>query len=197
MAIKYQFNKIGMQSLNKQLKIREVALPTLKSKESALRVTIKKQKENLELIKESFKQKLEEYSSFVRLWAEFPVDYFQLKTISTDVKKIAGIKTPVLKELKYIVEDFSRFTNPAWVTFGIEILKEFTKILTEIEIAERSVKILEHSLKKTMQKVNLYEKVQIPEYKEALRKIKRYLEDEENLDKAAQKITKQRQAAGG
>jgi V/A-type H+-transporting ATPase subunit D len=52
------------------------------------------------------------------------------------------------------------------------------------------VEILEYARKKTTQKVNLYEKVQIPEYKEAIRKIKRFLEDEENLSKSSQKILK-------
>ena len=49
--------------------------------------------------------------------------------------------------------------------------------------------------KKTTQKVNLYEKVQIPGYQEAILKIKRFIEDEENLSKAAQKIVKARHQA--
>lgn len=53
-------------------------------------------------------------------------------------------------------------------------------------------RILDFSRKKTTQKVNLYEKVQIPGYNEAILKIKRYLEDEENLSKASQKIVKNR-----
>lgn len=48
--------------------------------------------------------------------------------------------------------------------------------------------------KRTTQKVNLYEKVQIPAYEDAIRKIKRFLEDEENLAKSAQKIVKNRRA---
>jgi V/A-type H+-transporting ATPase subunit D len=53
--------------------------------------------------------------------------------------------------------------------------------------------LLEHARRKTTQKVNLYEKVQIPGYQDAIRKIKRFLEDEENLSKSAQKIVKKRQ----
>ena len=49
---------------------------------------------------------------------------------------------------------------------------------------------LEHARKKTTQKVNLFEKVQIPGYQDALRKIKRFMEDEENLSKSSQKILK-------
>ena len=50
--------------------------------------------------------------------------------------------------------------------------------------------LLEHVRKKTTQKVNLFEKVQIPGYQEAIRKIKRFMEDEENLSKSSQKILK-------
>ena len=55
------------------------------------------------------------------------------------------------------------------------------------------MKLLDHARKKTTQKVNLYEKVQIPGYETAIRKIKRFLEDEENLSKSAMKIVKKRQ----
>jgi V/A-type H+-transporting ATPase subunit D len=54
--------------------------------------------------------------------------------------------------------------------------------------------LLDKARKKTTQKVNLYEKVQIPGFQEAIRKIKRFLEDEENLSKSSQKIVKTRQA---
>jgi len=61
------------------------------------------------------------------------------------------------------------------------------------EVYYEKMRLLEHARKKTTQKVNLYEKVQIPGYNEAIRKIKRFMEDEENLSKAAQKIVKVRQ----
>jgi len=54
---------------------------------------------------------------------------------------------------------------------------------------------LEYARKKTTQKVNLFEKVQIPGYQDAILKIKRYMEDEENLSKSSQKIVKTRQNA--
>ena len=60
------------------------------------------------------------------------------------------------------------------------------------QFAENMMELLEIARRKTTQKVNLYEKVQIPEYESAIRKIKRFLEDEENLSKAAQKIIKKR-----
>jgi V/A-type H+-transporting ATPase subunit D len=194
MAIKYQFNKISMQSLNKQLKIRQNALPTIKSKESALRLTVKKQKETLRDLTESYQEKMESLMGLMRLWGEFPEEIFSLKEVILNVVKIAGVKTPELKQIDYEVANFSRFSSPIWLNGGIVILKQITEIICQMEIAEKKLGILEYARKKTTQKVNLYEKVQIPEFSEAIRKIKGYLEDVDNLEKASQKITKQRQA---
>jgi V/A-type H+/Na+-transporting ATPase subunit D len=194
MAIKFQFNKISLQFLRKQLQIRIAALPTLKSKESALRFTVKKYKELLEDLKGKYKNKLESIEKFRRLWAEFPDNIFNLKEVILEEKKIAGIKIPEIKDIIFNMEEFSKFINPNWLTAGMIILKELTEILTKIKIAEKSVSILEYARRKTTQKVNLYEKIQIPAYSEAILKIKRFLEDIDNLEKSAQKITKQRQA---
>jgi V/A-type H+-transporting ATPase subunit D len=194
MAIKYQFNKISMQSLNKQLKIRQNALPTIKSKESALRLTVKRQKETLRDLSESYQEKMDSLMGLMRLWGEFPEEIFSLKEVILNIVKIAGVKTPELKQIDYEVANFSRFSNPVWLNGGIVILKQITEIIGQMEIAEKKLAILEYARKKTTQKVNLYEKVQIPEFSEAIRKIKRYLEDVDNLEKASQKITKQRQA---
>ena len=166
MAIKYQFNKISMQSLNKQLKIRQNALPTIKSKESALRLTVKKQKETLRDLTESYQEKMDSLMGLMRLWSEFPEEIFSLKEVILNVVKIAGVKTPELKQIDYEVANFSRFSSPIWLNGGIVILKQITEIICQMEIAEKKLAILEYARKKTTQKVNLYEKVQIPEFSE-------------------------------
>lgn len=194
MAIKFQFNKIALQNLRKQLKIRETALPTLKSKESALRFTVKKYKDQLDSLQQEHEKKIASIDKIKRLWSEFPDGIFSLKGVILDEKKVAGIKIPGIKEIEFLIKDFSCFNNPAWLTSGTFILKEIAEILVKIKITERCISILEYARKKTTQKVNLYEKVQIPAYSEAILKIKRFLEDVENLEKSAQKITKQRQA---
>ncbi|MBN2544520.1 MAG: V-type ATP synthase subunit D [Spirochaetes bacterium] len=195
MALKYQFNKISLQFLRKQLAVRERALPILKSKESALRLTVKKYKKLLQELNDKYDLKMKLINGFKRLWAEFPDELFLLKEVVLQENKIAGIKIPVLEKIDYDVADFSRFLNPAWLTTGVQILKETAELIIQIKITEKSVSILEYARRKTTQKVNLYEKVQIPQYSEAILKIKRFLEDVENLEKSAQKITKQRQAA--
>lgn len=73
------------------------------------------------------------------------------------------------------------------------ILKDLYTVLVKKDLAIRKMELLDFARKKTTQKVNLYEKVQIPGYEEAIRRIKSFLEDEENLLKSAQKIIKSRQ----
>ena len=63
----------------------------------------------------------------------------------------------------------------------------------EAEFSEMKLELLEHARKKTTQKVNLFEKVQIPGYKDAIRKVKRFMEDEESLYKYSQNIMREKQ----
>ena len=192
MEIKYQFNKVAMQALQKQLNVRLAALPILKSKESVLRMTEKKQKEIYAELAESFQDKLALLKSDIKLWSEFPKQVYSMKSVTLKTKKIAGITVPDIDEIDWAIHDYSRFANPKWLTTGVTILRDLTLMLAEMEVVAKGIEIIEHARRKTTQKVNLYEKVQIPAYTEAIRKIKRYLEDESNLEKATQKITKQR-----
>ncbi len=193
MAIKFQYNKIALQSLQKQLKVRERALPTLQSKEAALRVEVKRAKDEAEKLQKELEQKMAAHDNMVRLWGEFEEDLLEVKDVNLHVKKIAGTRTPVLEEVIFETKEINLFNKPSWFLAGIEILKALVRISIESEFFLKKMELLDYARKKTTQKVNLYEKVQIPGYKEAISKIKRFLEDEENLSKSSQKIVKKRQ----
>ena len=192
MAIKFQYNKTSLNNLNKQLKMRKNALPTLKNKESALRLEVRKAKEYSEKLIEDLDASLKRYDSLAALWNEFEPGLITITDVDLVTVKVAGVKTPELKEIHYQINDFNAFSKPAWYADGVAILKELSKLGIESEVYKEKARILDFQRKKTTQKVNLYEKVQIPGYQEAIRKIKRYMEDEENLSKAASKIVKSR-----
>jgi V/A-type H+-transporting ATPase subunit D len=126
------------------------------------------------------------------LWAEFEPGLVAVTDVKVTLSKIAGVKIPVLKEVIFEVQDFDLFSSPFWYADGIQILKELSTLGIEREFYLQKMRLLDRARKKTTQKVNLYEKVQIPDYENAIRKIKRFLEDEENLSKSAQKIVKKR-----
>lgn len=194
MAIKFQYNKTSLNNLGKQLKMRQGALPTLKNKESALRLEVRKAKDYSEKLIEDLDAALKRYDYLAALWNEFDAGLISVTDIDLVTVKVAGVRTPELKDIHYEIRDFNAFSKPAWYADGVAILKELSRLGIESEVYLEKSRILDFQRKKTTQKVNLYEKVQIPGYQEAIRKIKRYMEDEENLSKAASKIVKNRHA---
>ena len=194
MAIKYQFNKTSLNDLNKQLKVRKNALPTLKNKESALRLEVKRAKTKSEDLLTQLDASIKSYEYLAALWNESESSLISVRDVVLVTEKVAGVKTPGLKEVIYDVRPFDLFRKPLWYTSGVQILQNLAQLGIESEIYKEKMRLLDFSRKKTTQKVNLYEKVQIPGYEEAIRKIKRYMEDEENLSKASSKIVKTRHA---
>ncbi|MBR6247275.1 MAG: V-type ATP synthase subunit D [Bacteroidales bacterium] len=195
MAIKFQYNKTSLNNLGKQLKMRQNALPTLQNKESALRVEVRKAKDESGRVVEELEASLKRYDYLSALWNEFEPGLISIRDVDLVTVKVAGVKTPAVKEIHYDIAPFNAFVKPAWFADGVAILKELSRLGIESEVLLEKSRILEYQRKKTTQKVNLYEKVQIPGFKEAIRKIKRYMEDEENLSKASSKIVKGRHAA--
>ncbi len=192
MAIKFQYNKTSLTNLGKQLKIRQRALPTLKNKESALRVSVIQAKAEAERLQRELEEALKTYNYMAGLWTEFEPGLIAVKDVELTTVKVAGVRTPELKEVIYEVKPFNAFAKPMWYGEGVAILKKLAGLGIQSEVFTEKSRILEFQRKKTTQKVNLYEKVQIPGYQEAIRKIKRFMEDEENLSKASQKIVKNR-----
>lgn len=188
MAIKFQYNKTSLQQLEKQLKMRERSLPTIKSKESALRMEVKRIKDEVVRLELQLEEEIKNYENMLSLWKEFSPDLIYVKDVEIFTRKIAGVVIPLLGEIEFEVKQFSLFNSPAWFLDGIELLKQLAKTGIESEFAGVKLELLEHARKKTTQKVNLFEKVQIPGYQDAIRKVKRFMEDEESLSKSSQKI---------
>ena len=195
MAIKFQYNKTSLGELGKQLKMRQKALPTIKSKESALRTEVKRAKDSATEYRRQLDSLIAEYDYMMALWGEFDCTLLGIKDIALRSQKIAGVRIPLLQEVVFDEKPFDLFSSPAWYGDGVELLKRIATLGIEFEVYNRQTELLDYARRKTTQKVNLYEKVQIPGYEDAIRKIKRFMEDEENLSKSAQKIVKTRQQA--
>ena len=106
MAIKFQFNKTSLNDLNKQLKIRTNALPTLKNKESALRIEVKKAKQRADELREELSKSLKSYEYLSELWNEFEPGLMTVKDVDLEYVKFAGVKIPELKNIDYEVKEF-------------------------------------------------------------------------------------------
>jgi V/A-type H+-transporting ATPase subunit D len=196
MKIQLKYNKTALREFQKKLQIRERALPTLKNKEAVLRAIVLETKKEIEHIDDLLLSKIEKNEPWKDLWQEFNTNLIQIAKVYSTKIKLAGIDIPVFENLDTMEQNFSIFSNPNWFKNGVQELKEVLEIRVRKEYLSNKLSLLEQARKKATQKVNLYEKVQIPTLASAIRQIKRYLEDEENLAKAGQKLLKQRLKKG-
>ncbi|MBL7111247.1 MAG: V-type ATP synthase subunit D [Bacteroidales bacterium] len=192
MKIQLKYNKTALREFQKKLQIRERALPTLKNKEAVLRAMVLETNKEIEHIDDLLLSKIKKNEPWKDLWQEFNTKLIQIGKVYSTKIKVAGIDIPVFESLDTIEQDFSLFSNPFWFRNGVQELKEILEVRVRKEYLSNKLALLEQARKKATQKVNLYEKVQIPTLASAIRQIKRYLEDEENLAKAVQKLLKQR-----
>ena len=138
-------------------------------------------------------KEIQAYEAMFALWNEFDASLIKVSDVHLGVKKIAGVRVPLLENVDFEIRPYSLFNAPKWYADGLHLLKSLAHTAIEREFTVAKLNLLEHARKKTTQKVNLFEKVQIPGYQDALRKIKRFMEDEENLSKSSQKIMKSHQ----
>jgi len=136
--------------------------------------------------------------AWVRLLAE-PVDLESLVRVqSFDMAEgnIAGVAIPLLKAVHIEPVTIDLFTTPPWIDDAVETLTRRIELRAQREVLEEQRRRVEEELRTTSQRVNLFEKVKIPECRENIRVIRIFLGDEQTASVARAKIAKGRSVAG-
>lgn len=170
-------------------------LPTLQLKKQQLQMEILRQLSILEQKRRTAQSKQQTVLSWAGLLAEAPVNLRQWispNQIITQVKNIAGVDVPEFVRAEFVRAEYDLFTTPLWVDTALLALKELASLNTEIAILEKGLIVLRFELRVTTQRVNLFEKVKIPEAKEAIRVIKIYIGDQTANAVGRSKIAKRK-----
>ena len=156
-------------------------LPTLQLKKQQLQLEILRQ----DLILEEKNQELSKKRGAIDLWiglltgaASDLKPYLLPRKIITRAKNIAGTDIPVFDGIEFEPAEYDLFVTPLWWDAAIEAFKAVIVLRSEISIIERGVIMLRQELRITAQRVNLFEKVKIPEAEENIRLIKIYIGDQ-------------------
>lgn len=192
MKLDIKYNKTSLREFQKKMIVRKNALPTLKNKEAALRAMVFETKALLTEAKNRHRLILTNLEPWKQLWNEYDIDLHlpSLKNINTSVLKVAGMQITKFESVNFHPFDLPVTMFPDWFAGGARVLETLIESLVKIDLLTEQLGLLDSARKKATQKVNLYEKVQIPALESAIRQIKRYLEDEDNLSKASQKMLK-------
>ena len=115
MAIKFQYNKTSLQQLEKQLKVRVRTLPIIKNKESALRMEVKRCKTEAAGLEERLEKQIQAYEAMFALWNEFDASLIKVSDVHLGIKKIAGVRVPLLENVDFDIRTYSLFNSPKWI----------------------------------------------------------------------------------
>ncbi|OGK10628.1 MAG: hypothetical protein A2W80_01695 [Candidatus Riflebacteria bacterium GWC2_50_8] len=118
----------------------------------------------------------------------------KVKGIERGLKNVAGIKLPIVTRVEYEVSDYSRLSTPLWVDAGLEFLKELLELREHMKVLYEQEAVLQKELRKVTQRVNLFEKVMIPQAKENIRLIRICLAEEQTAAVGRSKIAKGKSA---
>ncbi|HOV37745.1 MAG TPA: V-type ATP synthase subunit D [Spirochaetales bacterium] len=187
-----KFTKNELKKQNDALKRFQRYLPTLQLKKQQLQMVIRTV-ENLERQKREAKETLQrEMDVWIEVFGEKIdlTEQVKIEQIETETGNIAGVDIPVFRSIRFERIPYNLFLYPLWVDAGIEILQKLIAFDTEIEILQKQIELLGQELRVTTQRVNLFEKVKIPETKENIRVIRIYLGDQQTAAVVRGKIAK-------
>lgn len=171
-------------------------LPTLQLKKQQLQMEILRQVTLLEekmRAQEAKEASCQSWSGLLKADQGIDINrWLKPKAIIVGSKNIAGVDLPVFERLEFDTPEYDLFIYPLWTDSAIELLRHIVSLRKEIEIINKEIGILRHELRITAQRVNLFEKVKIPEAEEAIRLIKIYLGDQMSNAVGRSKIAKKK-----
>jgi len=198
--------KLTKNELKKQkdgLKMYRRYLPTLILKKQQLQAEIRTTELRVrELVEE--KNRLDEsFKSWIAVFGEtgiFTPDIVRISSVKTAHGNIAGVDIPIFEGAEFTVNFYDLLSTPLWLDAAIERVQKVLLLDIEAQVVNEQQKRLEHELRITNQRVNLFEKIKIPETTTNIRKIQVYLGDQQTSGVVRGKIAKQglsKAAAGG
>ncbi len=176
--------KLTKGELKKQrdaLKQYERYLPTLQLKKQQLQLEILRQSAILEEKKRDQEKSRKSIISWIGL-LEDPIisirPYLIIEKITTGLRNIAGVDIPVYEKTEFSPLEYDLFMTPLWVDKAVDSLRAYISVDTELSVIDKGILILKQELCITTQRVNLFEKIKIPESEENIRLIKIYIGDQ-------------------
>ena len=117
-------------------------------------------------------------------------ELIRVKEVRTTEGNIAGVDIPVFEGVDFEEAEYDLFEKPLWVDSGVEQIKKMSELMAEVATLEQAIALLREELRITTQRVNLFEKVKIPEALENIRVINIFLGDEQTAAVVRGKIAK-------
>lgn len=195
--------KLTKNELKKQkdsLKMYRRYLPTLILKKQQLQAEIRTTEIRIAELMDEKKRLDEMFKAWIAVFGEkgvFTQEILKITEVKTGHGNIAGVNIPIFKGAEFETAVYSLVSMPLWLDLAVERLKQIFLLDLEAQVVEEQRRRLSHELRITTQRVNLFEKIKIPETKGNIKKIQVYLGDQQTAAVVRGKIAKRNLVKGG
>ena len=194
---KLKLTKTELKTQSDALKQYRRFLPTLQLKKQQLQVELRKSRALVESNRAEYADLRRKLDSFVGLYADENAGAFiranlAVRQVIKSSANIAGVTVPVFDHVEFSEQAYDMFAAEFWMDGGLKTLKELIALKEAGKVLEEQYRLLNIELLSTTQRVNLFEKVKIPECKENIRTIQIYLGDMDTSAVARSKIAKKK-----
>ncbi len=194
---KVKLTKTALKQERDSLKQFQRFLPTLQLKKQQLQMEMRTCLERIEANEKRERAAKNALSAWTRLFgdrtaADRLASYLKVRKIQTGTQNIAGVDVPVFESVLFDLAEFDLYTEEPWFDDALVSLKEIISIQEERGIIRKQYDLIADELRVTTQRVNLFEKVKIPECRENIRTIQIYIGDMSTAAVARSKIAKKK-----
>ena len=192
---KIKLTKNEQKAQKDALKMYQRYLPTLTLKKQQLQSEIRIIDEKAKSVRAQKKALEEDFEKWISVFGE--ADAFKPGTVTVDnIRKgwgnIAGVKIPVYEGADFGRGDYDLYAAPLWVDMAADRMEKALSLDLQAEVLDEQVRLLSKELRTTTQRVNLFEKVKIPETKANIKRIAIFLGDEQVNAVVRSKISKKK-----
>ena len=192
-TIKLTKNELKVQK--DSLKMFKRYLPTLMLKKQQLQTEIRTIDAKAKEVRQARVELEKEFDVWIAVFGEqeaFTKDMVTVKNIKKGTGNIAGVTIPIYEGADFSRGDYDLYETPLWVDMAADRMEKALSLDLEAEVLDEQVRLLSQELRTTTQRVNLFEKVKIPEAKANIKKISVYLGDEQTAAVVRSKISKKK-----
>jgi len=194
---KIKMTKTELKSQQDALKQFMRFLPMLQLKKQQLQMEIRKSQARLRENEEAAEQLRKDIVSWISLFSDAHAvkllsAIIKVKSVETGAANIGGVQVPVFKSISFSIKEYNLFMEDSWIDDAVEAVKKIIELDEAHKIIEEQFRLLSRELKTTSQRVNLFEKVKIPECRENIRVIRIALGNNDTAGVARSKIAKRK-----
>jgi V/A-type H+-transporting ATPase subunit D len=194
---KLKLTKTELKKQRDSLKQFTRFLPTLQLKKQQLQMEMMQCQERLRENESKEKEIRENLSAWIALFGPEKDSVkirslVELEKINSKPHNIAGVDVPVFESTDFEIKDYNIFAEDLWIDDAIAVIRKLIENRVEHDIIEEQYRLISNELRTTTQRVNLFEKVKIPEAKDNIRKIRIYLGDMDTSAVGRSKIAKRK-----